>query len=487
MDILKLNALDIENPPGRKNEINEIKEMIRNKQHLILLGPRRVGKTTLLNAIKKQIKHRYKVIKYDCMEDPGNKSALFAYLFAFSKSLKIFVSSIGKKDKGELSEERSLAEKIIKEANHEPFLIENLPDPNPPLQVEEDNIKNSDVLLLILGNEYSENVEDEYKLAKYYNIPVYCMVKGSDDSKREDEIIKMLEEIKKNKVYHRYNDATEFEKTLKEILHKENEKWRKMTFDRYKNKKWEESLENFFESLENQKEKILFLIDEFGEIKKSEDDKEFEQMCKQMRAGIEKMKDKIFILTGSVNVFTISSQKPFIIFSNYLVKPFEKNIAIEVLKEILNTINVKIDDKTAEKVIEVIGTLPADLQLFALRALQYKNVGEINVKIAQEIIKKTVEEERSKQDIFSEKIDENAKEFLKRVIPYLPATKEEIKRIYYEPDDKIEKILETVTDSYFILKKDGDRYFPYSNMLYLTTVHKQNKEKFNEIINKLQE
>ena len=69
-----LMPLDDPNPFGRDDELHEIEECISNYENLILLGARRIGKTSLLNAIRKRkeegykIEREYEVIFYDCEE-----------------------------------------------------------------------------------------------------------------------------------------------------------------------------------------------------------------------------------------------------------------------------------------------------------------------------------------------------------------------------------------------------------------------------------
>jgi len=179
---LSNNPLDVKNPFGRKNELKEIEENFFHN-NLILLGPRRVGKTTLLNAIKKRNEKNYRIIKYDCGKD-RNVNSFFAELYTSVKKLKFFVSSVGKKDKGELKEERKWAEKIIKEHGHDAFLIENIVSNHGGTDVEKENIENSDGFVIILGEGekgVSKEVVKEYGFAREYDIPVLCFVKGSND------------------------------------------------------------------------------------------------------------------------------------------------------------------------------------------------------------------------------------------------------------------------------------------------------------------
>ncbi len=486
-------ALSVKNPPGRKEEINKIKEAISANQNIILIGPRRVGKTTLLNAIEKQMENsKYRIVRYDCMGYKGNISALFAYLLAYTKPLKIFVSSIGKRGKGELGKERESAGSMLNKLGYNPFLIENFPDSDDPEKVEEDNIKDSDAFLLILGNEYSKEVEQEFGFAKFYEVPVFCMIKGKCDEERDNKVSKIIDGIRKNKemIYHNYESIEEFEEVIEKTINKKDKEQREEIFKKYKNnEEWIEISEKFFESLKTQKEKrFLFLIDEFGELRKKDQDnkvtvnKNFEYMCAHLKAQIEKIKNNaLFIITGSENVFTLYPQKYFEIFSKITIKPFERDLAISVLNEILTK---KIDNELGGKIIEIVGTLPADLQLFVSKVNKNAKIDKSNL---YKIVKGLMTDEGfSMQELFFEHLDKDTLKFLERIIPFLPASIDEIKTSFNEQKENLDELMKKVTEYYFILeKRDDNKYYPYSNLLYLSVINKNAPAKFEEIINNI--
>ncbi len=483
MKYISTTSLNVKNPPEREKEIKEINEAIENNQSIILLGTRRVGKTTILNAIEKIKEEKYKIVRYDCMERREDISALFAIFFAYSKKLKIFVSSIGKKGKGELGKERKDAEKVIKNLGHEAFLIENLMDSNPPIEIEEDNIKDADAMLLILGNEYSKNVEDEYNFARGYGKLIFCMIKGNKDDEKDEgvrKIINGMQEEKDTRIYRRYECIEKFKEVIEKTIKRKSDEWRRNTTDECSKRDWREIAEKFFENIKNQNEKFLFLIDEFGEIRKKsmKKDENFEDMLAYVAAKIDKLENGIFVITGSDNVFTLSSQKYFKNFRNYTLHPFEENVATRVLNIILNK---ELNNDLLRKIIKIFGTVPGDLQLFASRVREETEINDENI---LKITEKLITEEGSKiTEIYFANLDEELINFLKNMMLHLPASEETIRLYFKGTEEKLKEILTRVSDSHFILEKKGNnKYYPYSNFLWLNIVYKNNSKEFNKII-----
>ena len=485
-DILRPGALDMPNPPGREKEMKEIKQMIKEQRHIILLGARRVGKTSLKNAIvKTNLEHT--IIEDDCMNH-RNINMLFAHLFAYSKHIKIFVSSVGKKGKEELGKEREIAEKTIKKCGCEPFLIENIADPDPPSDVEEKNIADSDAFLLILGKEDSENVMEEYKFALEYKIPIFCMIKGEKDDGRDTKVIGIIKEIQQNNtaVYKRYSNGKEeeFIKEFREILNdsieRKEKEWRRERIERCMKDEWRITADKFFESVKGQKNKFLFLIDEFGELR-NDANVNFDDLLAYLRAKTDEPQENVlFIITGSENVFTFENQKYLINFDNFWVRPFENGIAVEVLRIMLK--DKHLDDKLLNKFIEICGTLPADIKLFALKIRRKKKINEDDlIDITNELMKNR--ELIMVRDIFFNSLDSESKKFLEKIMPDLPASKNQMK-LLYEPEN-FDEILDKISEYHFILEEKGGVYYPISSLLRWAIIYKNDINRFNDLITKI--
>ncbi|PKP57054.1 MAG: hypothetical protein CVT89_05135, partial [Candidatus Altiarchaeales archaeon HGW-Altiarchaeales-2] len=485
--ISSLIALKVENPPGRKEEIKIIRENIKRRKDVILLGARRVGKTTLLNAIEK-IEKGYEIIRYDCMEEKGNISALFTHLFAYSKKPKIFVSSVGRKKKEEVGKDREAAEEVIKENGCDAFLIENSPSTDKPIEVEEENIKNSDAFLLILGNKYSKNVKDEYEIALAYDIPVLCMIKGEKDENRDSKIKEIIEEIKKKeeRIYNRYNNIEEFRKNLEKSIKEKVERWRSKRTTRFKNVSWKDAANEFFEELQNapRNKEFLFVIDELGELRKknTKKDDDFEDMLGFISSKIsQKPNNNVFIFTGSENVFTLHRQKYFSNFHRLLISPFKKDVAAPILKQILS--NMKIDNNLLNKTIEICGCLPHDLQLFASKLIEIGRKEAYEEDIINATEKVIRENGKALEDAFLEYLDEESKKFIRQLSLYLPLSKDEIGLSLQIQDDKLNKFIEKVAKHYFILEeREDNKYWFVSNLLQLWLFYDTDSKKFHEKI-----
>ncbi|PKP58723.1 MAG: hypothetical protein CVT89_02385 [Candidatus Altiarchaeales archaeon HGW-Altiarchaeales-2] len=483
MEKIKLshNSLDVKNPFGREKELREIEKYISTHNNLIMLGARRVGKTTLLNAIAKRKEKGYKIIRYDC-EENRKISAFFAKLLVYTGIPKIFVSSIGKKNKGELANERKSAEEIIKNQVCEPFLIENIVDSDSGTEVEEKNINDSTAFLLILGNEESDEVKKEYEIAIKYNIPIFCFIKGLEDKEKKPNVKHIIEDIRENKrgIYKRYESIEEFKNVLSNSIKEKINEWNQRSIIRYASSPFRSVGEVFFTNIKNQdNRKFLILIDEFGELKRG-DSKEFNDFLPYFRTKINELtevKNCIFVLTGSENVFTTSPAKPFGGFKRIKIEKFD----IETAKKlIINAMGWNTQNSSLDKIIEIIGTLPKDLVYFIgelrNRSKQYFNNKEIK-NILVKIIDTDSEFKIDKQYPYLEKGGIN---FLKHISEILPASKREILRW-----DNKEEIFEKMCNEYFILEEKNGKYEFVSKLIGWKTIYNDDREKFNKKLDKL--
>ncbi len=485
---------DIADPPGRAEEISKLENYILNNKNTILLGARRVGKTTLLKAIEVRKKEEYNLLYYDC-EKQRSISHLFAHLFSHSKKLKFFVSSVGKKDKGELADERKFAEECITNQRYDAFLIENHASTDQPLVVEEKNIKDSDVFLLILGKEEgNKNVKEEFEFALEHNIPILCMIKGpsEDDEKRGktvQEIISQIRDIKKEKgeaccLYHRYYSMEEFKNTLKESIERNKDEWIQSIIKKYGEEKFREIGDKFFKSVNRQdKKKFLILIDELGELKKDKKNN-FEDFLAYLKGKINENSNTIFILTGSENVFTLSNQKYFSSFEISMIKPFDNSVGKEVLKKLMKT---KVADIFLDEIIARCGTLPADIEKFVekFEEIVKKRGKDDLMKVIIDTTKTIIKDEGFRiEKLFFENLNDGTKRFLEAIIPHLPATKDTMKT--YFPSKNFDEILKKITDEYIILEeKENKKYDTVSGLLKLSVIKRTNPDEFEKIIKKL--
>jgi len=487
-----LLPLDKLNPPGRDKELEEISGLIKKGQDIILIGPRRVGKTTIINAIKRRFEKEYSVINYDCMES-RNIPELYTKLYVKSKPLEIFVSSIGKKKQNELGKERELAEKVIKELHHEPFLIENIMRPDSPDNVEEKNIKNSDAFLLILGKKESNAVEKEYNFALTHNIPLFCMIKGSDDKEREEGVKRIIKDIKEKEkiVYKRYSDTKEFEENLKEGIKEKDKEWRKEKIKRIRDEirdekwTWQDIGDKFWDIIKEQKDKnYLFLIDEFGELREDKMVKnkkiDFGNFMAHFSAKIKEKPNRVsFILTGSENIFTfLPYQKDFTNFKNVSVSLFDTNTAKKMLKNKMPNLT----DEIATNVIEKFGTLPYDLQLFLSESKDAYDYSEEKV---NSILKKLVKDEGLKtRDVFFKYLDDESKKLADEILPELIKVglkREELK--VYSKSKNFDTFLDNLTNRFFILEMNDFYYHPVSKFLAWAVVYyDKDIERFNSLL-----
>ncbi|OQX19756.1 MAG: hypothetical protein BWK75_05400 [Candidatus Altiarchaeales archaeon A3] len=485
-----MESFDIVNPPGREEEIATLENYISQNKNIILLGARRVGKTTLLNAIEARKKESYKVIYYNC-EQYREINHLFAYLFARSKKLKIFVSSIGTKEEGELKEERGLTEEILSKYDCEPFLIENYARPYSPEKVEEEEIKNSDVFLLILGKDKSENVKKEFEFALKYDIPILCLIKNYSGSNKEkgeivQEIITHIKNIEKEKggmcTYKRYYSLVEFKSVLEECIKNEKERWIGTTIDKYRKEEFRKVGDKFFEARKQSKDTFLILIDELGELRK-DGKNNFEDFLAYLRGKTKEANNAriSFVLTGSENVFTLESQKYFSDFEIVEINPFSKNVAKDVLRKIMK---IEFEDVILEKIVALCGTLPADIKNFGekfewiIKANGKEKWKDAIIKSITAIVNK---EGYRIEELFFKNLSSETRNFLEEVIIHLPATKNEMK-IYF-PHENFEGILKEVTQNFIILKQDeGLKYDCVSRLLRLCVIKRKNPSLFNGII-----
>ncbi len=390
---ISLMPLDDPNPFGRDDTLHEIERCISNYENLILLGARRIGKTSLLNAIRKRkeegykIEREYEVIFYDC-EEHRKINQFFAKLFVSTTVPKIFVSSIGKKSKGELGEEREVAEKTIKGQGCEPFLIENIVESDNGTKVEEKNIKNSFAFLLILGKEKSDKVIDEYNFAIKYSIPILCLIKGLDDKERDHSIINIIKDLEENErgIYKRYENLGEFKKVLETVIEDKKEEWKKKWIKRSESDSFRDAGDSFFTSIEKQtNRRFLILIDEFGELKRG-DKKNFDEFLpyfKTKRAGL---KNCTFVITGSENVFMRSYAKYFGEFKRIKIEKFDIKTAKEL---IINELGWDKQNIFLDKIIEISGTLPKDL-VYVISELRDWNEQNFGNNEAKNIIVKII-------------------------------------------------------------------------------------------------
>ncbi|PKP59255.1 MAG: hypothetical protein CVT89_01495 [Candidatus Altiarchaeales archaeon HGW-Altiarchaeales-2] len=480
---LTLGPLNVPNPFGRDRELKEIEKYISSNQNLILLGPRRVGKTTLLNAIEIRKSKEYNLIRYDCQSD-RDISSFFANLLVSAKHPKIFVSSKGTKSNGEFKEERRIAEEIIKENKCSPFLIENIVSSDVK-KSEEENIKDSTAFLLMLGygelsNEKGDKpVVEEYKFAIHYNIPILCMIKGTDDDKRSNDVKWIIEDIENNRrgIYRKYENLEEFKKVLKDAIIENNEKWDKEKIDNLKKERYKNIGDIFFNSIKEQKdEKFLILIDELGELRHDKMIDDFESFLSYFGAKIKEMKVKnfTFVITGSENIFTSSYQKYFGSFWFLDTDVFNEETAKSFIARVLKLDNV---NKYLDKIIEVCGTLPKDLVLMCY-GLKEKEVNNEEIKDTLISVIRTPEFILEQQYLYLEKED---LDFLKNISQYLPASENEIKPYVSS------KIFEKVSREQFILKENNGKYMFVSKLFWWRIMYDLYREKFEKFLKNILE
>lgn len=126
--------------------------------------------------------------------------------------LKIFISSSWK---GDLKEEIKITENAIKSLNLKPITGDS--GSEVPVKLHSTNrVKDSDILVLILGEKFSEIVELEYYKALENHIPVLAFVK--EVSIKEEKLKNFIENLKINLTYSKYSNVKNLRKQLRENL-----------------------------------------------------------------------------------------------------------------------------------------------------------------------------------------------------------------------------------------------------------------------------
>ncbi|OQX21994.1 MAG: hypothetical protein BWK75_01920 [Candidatus Altiarchaeales archaeon A3] len=480
---LNLSPLKVPNPFGRAGELKEIEKHISNNQNLILLGPRRVGKTTLLNAIEIRKSKEYNIVKYDCQSD-RDISSFFANLLVSAKHPKIFVSSKGTKYEGEFKKEREIVEKIIKENKCSPFLIENIVCGDVK-KSEEENIKDSTAFLLMLGYDELSNengdkpVVEEYKFALHYNIPILCMIKGTDDDKRSKDVKLIIGDIINKRIgfYYQYKNLKELKKVLKETIIRNKEKWNKEKTINLKKEKYKDIGDIFFNSIKEQKdEKFLILIDELGELRHDKTIDNFESFLPYFDAKIKEtdVKNSTFVITGSENIFTTSYQKYFSSFWPIDIDVFNEETAKNFIRCVLKLNN---EDKYFDKIISVWGTLPKDL-VSLYYELSEKEVNNEKIKDALISVIKKPEFNLEGQYPYLEKEDITC---LKNISQYLPASENELKPYVSS------EIFGRVSREQFILKENNGKYHFVSKLFWWGIMYDFDRKIFENFLKNILE
>jgi len=143
---------------------------------------------------------------------------------------KIFISGVQK----ELKKERRKVKEFIESSSllkeyFVSFLFEDLPaKTQSPKNVYIDEVKNCDIYLGLLDNEYGLIVQNnlsatelEYNQARKDEKEVFVYIKGTDDAKRNDKIKKFISKIKSSDsghCYKRFNSMQELESQIHDSL-----------------------------------------------------------------------------------------------------------------------------------------------------------------------------------------------------------------------------------------------------------------------------
>jgi hypothetical protein len=116
--------------------------------------------------------------------------------------LKIFISSSWT-DETIKEECRRIEEEYIPMIHLKPIIGDTgSDDPTRLLSVKK--VRESDIVLIILGVKYSDLVLDEYEEAKAYDIPILVLIK--DRLEMEDKLVDLFNKIKAEKSYKRFEN-----------------------------------------------------------------------------------------------------------------------------------------------------------------------------------------------------------------------------------------------------------------------------------------
>lgn len=137
--------------------------------------------------------------------------------------LKIFISSSWTDDT--IKEEcRKIEEDYIPILHLKPIIGDSGSDDPTRLQSVK-KVRESDIVLIVLGVKYSDIVLDEYQEAKDYDIPILVFIK--DRLEMEDKLLGFFNKIKEEKSYKRFESLEDLKvKVIETIINLISERFR---------------------------------------------------------------------------------------------------------------------------------------------------------------------------------------------------------------------------------------------------------------------
>lgn len=136
---------------------------------------------------------------------------MIRFLLSFNP-LKIFISSSWK---GDLKLEFDEIVQLIKSMKFQPT-TGDMGSESSTIIHSIKKVKISDILILVLGNFFSEIVQKEYYAALENNIPVLVFIKKNTG--REQELTKFIQNIKENLTYTEFSELKDFKKSVRQNL-----------------------------------------------------------------------------------------------------------------------------------------------------------------------------------------------------------------------------------------------------------------------------
>lgn len=145
---------------------------------------------------------------------------MIRFLLSFNP-LKIFISSSWK---GDLNQDFDEIVQLIKSMKFQPTTGDMGSESSTKIHSVL-RVKNSDILILVLGKLFSETVQAEYYEALENNIPVLAFIK--ENSERDKELTKFILNLKENLTYSEFSELKDLRKSVRyDLINLISEKFR---------------------------------------------------------------------------------------------------------------------------------------------------------------------------------------------------------------------------------------------------------------------